>query len=330
MTQFHNHFVVGGAGFLGSHLCTALLLREDVSVWCVDNLVTGSIRNIEHLRQEPRFRFFRADGAEFLKSVGRQEHVATVWNLAALASPIAYFSRPLETLWAGAEVHRAALEFATDHGARCIFSSTSEVYGDPEVHPQPETYWGRVNPVGFRSQYDESKRYGESMAAVFRRYYGLDIRVARIFNTYGPGMAVDDGRMIPAFFKAAFRKAPLPVHGQGNQTRSLCYVSDLIDGLLALEMASRSCLEELTPQSTINLGNPHEETVETFARLCWASVHGPDSFANIVYTDRHPDDPGRRCPDIRLAREVLSWQPRVGFKEGLDKTKRWFGSQLGF
>jgi len=315
---YGTHVVLGGAGFLGSHLCRSLA-DTGGTVLCVDNLITGSLRNIHSLRRLHNFDFIHADVTEVEKYERR--NIATVWNLAALASPVAYLSRPLETAWAGAEAHRAALELATRQGARFFFAGTSEVYGDPEVHPQPETYWGNVNPLGLRACYDESKRYGEALAMIFSREYGLDVRLARIFNTYGPNMALDDGRMIPAFIKAASTKSAMPIHGDGSQTRSLCFVSDLIDGLMRFMAAEPDSLP--TPP-VINLGNPTETTVLEVAHACWAAIHGPDVTPRTVSTAPNPDDPKRRCPDITRAKEFLGWSPEVDLEAGLLKTADYF------
>ena len=319
------HLVTGGAGFLGSHLCGTLLRYGDAVV-CVDNLLTGSLRNIETLKKNPQFCFIRGDAVQALTKL-KDEPFDVVWSLAALASPIAYFDRPLETAWAGADVHRTALEFAADRGAKFLYSSTSEVYGSPEIHPQPETYWGNVNSMGPRAVYDESKRYGESLAMVFYRSMGLDVRIARIFNTYGPLTKIDDGRMIPAFLGAALRGNPLPIHGDGAQTRSLCYVNDLIDGFIALSVVERTSLPKDHP--VINLGNPTENTVREVAEACWKAVHGPKSEPKIHWTKPHPDDPPRRCPDISRAIEVLCWEPKIGLEDGLQRTAAWLRNEMG-
>ena len=315
---YGTHVVLGGAGFLGSHLCRSLA-DTGATVLCVDNLITGSLRNIQTLRRAHNFEFIHADVTEVEKYERR--NIVTVWNLAALASPVAYLSKPLETAWAGAEAHRSALELATRHGARFFFAGTSEVYGDPQVHPQPESYWGNVNPLGLRSCYDESKRYGEALSMIFAREYGLDVRIARIFNTYGPNMALDDGRMIPAFLKAASTGSPMPIHGDGTQTRSLCFVSDLIEGFMRFMAAEQGALPA---PPVINLGNPTETTVLEVAEACWEAVHGPDSRFRTASAAPNPDDPRRRCPDITLAREHLRWSPEVDLKAGLATTADYF------
>jgi len=326
------HVVTGGAGFLGAHICRAILSQasKEVVVICVDNLVTGSMANIRDLLDGPRFRFVLGDAAVALPggAVVPPGRVTHVWALAALASPRAYFARPMETAWAGAEAHRRTLEFAAAHGARVLYTSTSEVYGDPEEHPQSETYRGNLDPVGVRACYDESKRYGEMIAAVFYREHGLDVRIARLFNVYGPGMAQDDGRMIPAFICAALRGAPLPVHGEGKQTRSLCYVEDAIIGLRALMDAPQSAFHSLPHGGLpiINIGNPSETPVEAVARACWKAVREDDP--RIAYVGGNPDDPRRRCPDIARARKILHWGPQIDLTEGLRRTAVWFRTQI--
>lgn len=319
------HVIVGGAGFLGSHLCDAALQRG-ARVVAIDSLVTGSLDNIQHLLAEERFEFTRGDGAEAVRNLYLRGPGAVVfWSLAALASPVAYFTRPLETLWAGAEVHRAVLEAATDAGAKIVYASTSETYGDPEVHPQPESYWGNVNPLGLRACYDEGKRFGEAMSMVYRRFYGLDVRIARLFNTYGPRMATDDGRMVPAFLKAALLNEDMTVHDGGQQTRSLCYVDDLIAGLCHLADAPFS---KLPDPPVVNLGNPTENTVREVAEACWKAAHGPDSAPKLHHTEGNPDDPKRRCPDITRARGLLGWEPTTPLGEGLQHTAEYLRRKL--
>jgi len=319
MPDQSTQIVLGGAGFLGSHLCEHLV-KEGHVVYCIDNLVTGSLTNLRPFQK--KIQFLRGDAAEVICRLAHLRNITTVWNLAALASPVAYFDRPLETAWAGAEVHRAALQFATDHNARFVFTSTSEVYGDPAVHPQPETYWGNVNSAGLRACYDESKRYGEALAMIFYRQYGLDVRIARLFNTYGPRMASGDGRMVPAFLTAALKGSALPVHGDGKQTRSMCYVDDTIDGLLSLGAVEATDLPHDHP--IINIGNPEETSVLEIAVACWRAVYGPNTDPQLVRTKRHPDDPNRRCPDISRARNLLGWSPKISLEEGLKRACDWF------
>lgn len=320
----HN-VVLGGAGFLGTHLCRRLLRDGASQVTCIDSLVTGSLRNVREHAGASAFRFIHGDGADVLRNQYLGDDVAAVWNLAALASPVWYFNRPLETAWAGAEVHRAAMEFAVARGARFLFTGTSETYGDPQVHPQPESYWGNVNPCGPRACYDESKRYGEMLTSVFFRQYGLDARIARLFNTYGPTMALDDGRMIPAFLAAAIRGVAMPLHGDGSQTRSLIYVDDMIEGLVRLMDVDE---DKLPDPPVVNLGNPHETTVREVAERCWAAIHGAGIEPALVVTKRHPDDPNRRCPDIGRAKELLGWEPEVKLEEGLKRTAEWFRGRM--
>ncbi len=306
--------VTGGAGFLGSWLCERLLdLGWRVS--CLDNLVTGSRSNVAHLLANPRFDYRGADVTRELPVDDAQ--VDVVYHLASLASPVHYQRLPVETLLVGSSGTLNALELARRTGARLVLSSTSEVYGDPLEHPQTETYWGNVNPVGERSMYDEAKRFSEALTMAFRRSSGVDTAIVRIFNTYGPRMAVDDGRMIPMFISQALRGLPLTVTGDGSQTRSLCFVSDTIDGLVAMAGA--------TEPGPVNIGNPAETTVSEVAASIVART-GSDSM--IEYVDGRPDDPQRRCPDIRRARKALGWEPRVSWEEGLDATLRWFADRL--
>lgn len=316
------HVVVGGAGFLGSHICDAIMARGG-SVVCVDSLVTGSLANIRHLLGGDGFRFERGDGRSVLDALRQDRGLrpATVWSMASLASPVAYATRPMETLWAGSEVHRACLEMAADHGARVVYTSTSEVYGDPEVHPQTEGYRGSVATTGPRSQYDEAKRFGEAMAMVYLRTLGLDVRIARIFNTYGPRMAMDDGRMVPAFLLAALRGAPMRIQGDGSATRSLCFVDDMVDGLMRLCAAD---LAAIPSPPVVNLGRPDERAVAEVAKLCSDAMHGEGGRHRVVMVEAAQDDPRRRCPDISLAQAVLSgWRPDIALEEGLRRTAAW-------
>jgi nucleoside-diphosphate-sugar epimerase len=304
--------VTGGAGFIGSHLCRALLERG-AQVVCVDNLITGTLENISDLAGRSGFVFAFGDMANrnAVETVVRD--FDAVCHLASLASPIAYQQRPLETLWAGAEATRAVLEMAVERCARLVFTSTSEVYGNPDVHPQPETYWGNVNPVGPRACYDESKRFAEALCLTYARVFGLDVRIARIFNTYGPAMRSDDGRLVPTFITRAMRQEPLPIHGDGKQTRSLCHVSDTVDGLLRLLAVRR---EVLPSPPVINIGNPDEHTVLEIGETIWRMVN-PGVPPKYVHLQRPKDDPSKRCPDIRLARQRLGWEPKMDLESGL-------------
>ncbi|MGB9611162.1 MAG: UDP-glucuronic acid decarboxylase family protein, partial [Bryobacteraceae bacterium] len=288
--------VAGAAGFIGSHLCDALLARGD-EVIGVDNFLTGTPRNLRHLTGHPRFRFQEHDVIHPLEVEGP---VDAVFNLASPASPRDYLAHPIETLRTGAEGSRNLLELARTKGARYVLASTSECYGDPLEHPQRETYWGNVNPVGPRSCYDESKRFAEALTMAYHRQFGLSTHIARIFNTYGPRMQHDDGRIVPNFILQALRNQPLTVYGDGSQTRSFCYVEDLVEGLILLGAS-----DEHLP---VNLGNPEEMTVLDFARLVRRLT---GSQSDIIFEPLPEDDPQRRQPDIAKARSVLGWSPRV-------------------
>ena len=293
--------VTGGAGFLGSHLCERLL-AEGHDVLCLDNLDTGSLQNIEHIR-DSAFEFRNVDVIDAIDVTGE---VAHVFHLASPASPIDYLRLPLHTLKVGSYGTHHALGLAKFKRARFLLASTSEVYGDPEVHPQPETYWGNVNPIGPRGVYDESKRYGEAMTMAYHRQQGVDTAIARIFNTYGPRMRPNDGRAVPTFLRQAMADKPLTVFGDGSQTRSFCYVDDLIEGLVRLAFSG-----EHTP---VNLGNPEERTLNELAE---AIVRCTGSSSEIVYAALPIDDPRVRCPDIAKAKRLLDWRPAVGLDEGL-------------
>src|SRR5438067_3802386 len=304
--------VTGGAGFLGSHLCDYLVGRG-FRVICVDNLDTGSLQNVEHLRGES-FEFVNHDVTLRLEIEG---DVDAVYHLAALASPIDYLRMPLHSLKVGSYGTHNALGLAKWKRARFLLASTSEVYGDPQVHPQPETYWGNVNPIGPRGVYDEAKRYGEAMTMAYHRYHRVDTRIVRIFNTYGPRMRLRDGRVVPAFIGQALNGQPLTVFGDGSQTRSFCYVSDLIDGIFKLAMSDF--------HEPVNLGNPREMTIKQFADEI-IRITGTKSA--IEYKALPVDDPKVRQPDIARAKEVLLWEPRVGFEEGIKKTIEYFRASL--
>jgi len=305
--------VTGGAGFLGSHLCDALLARGD-SVVCVDDLSTGTRANVEHLAAVDGFEFVEADVSRGLPVAG---DVGAVLHFASPASPDAYLARPLETLAVGSEGTRHALALAAAHGARFLLASTSEVYGDPAVHPQPETYWGHVNPVGPRSVYDEAKRFAEALTMAWRRTHGVDTAIVRIFNTYGPRLAPGDGRVVSNFLVQALEGKPLTVYGDGTQTRSLCYVDDEVAGVLAL-------LDSDLP-GPVNIGNPDEITILELARTI---VQLTGSSSPIEHRPLPPDDPARRRPDISLARSALGWQPRVSLHDGLRRTAAYLAGQL--
>jgi dTDP-glucose 4,6-dehydratase len=301
--------VTGGAGFLGSHLVDALL-AAGASVICVDNLSTGSERNIAHLGAHDRFAFLHQDVTTYIDIDGEVDAVA---HLASPASPIDYLELPIQTLKVGALGTHNTLGLAKDKGARLLLASTSEVYGDPQVHPQPESYWGNVNPIGPRGVYDEAKRFAEALAFAYHRTHGVAIRIARIFNTYGPRMRMEDGRAVPTFIRQAMADEPLTVHGDGTQTRSLCYVDDLIAGLMALLVG-----DEVGP---VNLGSPDELTMTALAEAVMAAV---GNHPGTTAEPRPVDDPQVRRPDITLARTVLDWHVATGLEEGLARTVAWY------
>lgn len=303
------YLVAGAAGFIGSHLCDRLL-EAGHEVVGVDNFLTGRPDNVAHLRANPRFSLIRHDVVEPITVGGS---IDVVMNLASPASPKDFLQHSIETLRVGSEGTRTLLELARAHGARFLLASTSECYGDPLEHPQAETYWGHVNPVGPRSCYDEAKRYAEALTMAYHRRYGMKTAIARIFNTYGPRMKLDDGRIVPAFIDQALRNAPITVFGSGSQTRSFCYVSDLVEGLIRLAHA-----DEPYP---VNLGNPREMTVLEFAEHI-RDATGAES--EIVFEPLPEDDPQRRQPDITKARKLLGWEPRVDLDEGLRLTIEWF------
>lgn len=313
--------VTGGAGFVGSRLCEALLEAGD-EVVCVDSLITGRTANLARVLPHPRLRFETWDVAEGLTTgpvaAATRDRVDLVLHLASPASPVDYHEHPLETLDAGSRGTRAALELAHAHGARLVFASTSEVYGDPQVHPQTEDYWGNVSSVGPRSVYDEAKRFGEALTASYRRSLGTDTGIVRIFNTYGPRMREHDGRVVPTFVRQALAGEPLTVAGDGSQTRSLCYVDDLVAALLAFADSGHP--------GPMNLGNPRELTVRRIAEDVLAAT---GSRSPIEHVERPVHDPGLRCPDITLARTELGWEPLVPWEQGLERTVSWFRSLSG-
>ena len=305
--------LTGGAGFIGSHM-TDRLIAEGHRVVVVDNLITGYEQNLSHQRHHPHLEFFRQDVSEPFEIPGE---VDWILHFASPASPIDYLKLPLETLKVGSYGTHHALELARAKGAAFLLTSTSKVYGDPLVHPQTEDYWGNVNPNGPRSVYDEAKRYAEAVSMAYYREFGLDVRIVRIFNTYGPRNRVDDGRVVPTFINQALREEPLTVFGEGNQTRSFQYVDDLVEGIRRLM--------DVPYHQPINIGNPVEMTILEFARLI---LRLTGSRSEIVYRPLPQDDPRTRQPDISRAREVLGWEPRVPVEEGLRKTIDWYRSLL--
>lgn len=311
-TRTRHAVVAGGAGFIGTRLCERLL-EQGWEVTCLDNFISGRRLNLAHLQAGNGFRALQHDVTEPLPELGP---VDLVCHLASAASPPAYLAFPIMTLRTGAVGTERLLELADRNRARFLLTSTSEVYGDPLEHPQRETYWGNVNPIGPRSVYDEAKRYAESITMAYHRSKGTDIAIARIFNTYGPGMRSDDGRMIPNFIAQARAGKPIMVSGDGEQTRSVCYVDDTVDGLLALSSS--------TITGPVNIGNPDERTVNQIAAEIRDAV---GSTSVIEHHDAVVDDPHRRCPDITRAKEQLGWSPKVDLDEGLRRTIDWFARQ---
>ncbi|WP_193210800.1 UDP-glucuronic acid decarboxylase family protein [Luteolibacter marinus] len=301
--------VTGGAGFVGSHLVDRLL-ADGLKVIAIDNFVTGHARNIEHLKDNPDFRFVQHDVSEPFDVEGPVDYL---FHFASPASPIDYVQIPIETLKAGSYASHNALDLALRKKATYLVASTSEVYGDPEIHPQPESYWGNVNSIGVRSCYDEAKRYAEAATMAYHRAHGVDTRIVRIFNTYGPRMRLDDGRVVPAFIGQALSGQPLTIFGDGSQTRSFCYVSDLVEGIWRL---ARSEFHE-----PVNCGNPHEMTMRQFAEAI-ASVVGIE--LTVDPKPLPPDDPKVRKPDISRAKEVLGWEPVKSFDDGIRETIEYF------
>jgi dTDP-glucose 4,6-dehydratase len=308
--------VTGGAGFLGSHLVDSLLSRGH-RVTVIDNLITGSTDNIQHLAGNPDFRFIKQDVTEYLYLDGP---VDFLWHFASPASPIDYLELPIQTLKVGSLGTHKALGLAMNKGARFLITSTSEVYGDPLVHPQTESYWGNVNPVGPRGCYDESKRFAEALTMAYHREHGVDTRIVRIFNTYGPRMRVEDGRVVPAFVSQALRGKPITVFGDGTQTRSFCFASDLIEGIYRLMMSQGASVHD-----PCNIGNPHEMTMLQFAQEI---IQATGSKSRIVHKPLPQDDPKQRRPDISRARKLLGWEPKVPLAEGLVPTIAYFRSKI--
>jgi dTDP-glucose 4,6-dehydratase len=304
--------VTGGAGFLGSHL-TDKLLKEGHNVICLDNLITGNLKNIKHLENNPSYRFINHDVTKYIEL---SDDVDFIFHFASPASPIDYLELPIQTLKVGALGTHNALGLALAKNATLTLASTSEVYGDPLVHPQEEEYWGNVNPVGPRGVYDEAKRFAEAMVMAYHRYHGVDIKIVRIFNTYGPRMRARDGRVVPAFINQALDGEPITVFGDGSQTRSFCFVSDLIAGIFALAMSGET--------GPVNIGNPVEMTVLELAEKV---IGLTDSSSKIVFKELPVDDPKIRQPDIAKAMELLGWEPKVKLDEGLPQVIEYFRSR---
>jgi dTDP-glucose 4,6-dehydratase len=301
--------ITGGAGFLGSHLCEKFL-REGFDVLCMDNFITGSPDNIAHLFGNERFQFIKHDVTEYIYVAGELDYIL---HFASPASPIDYMKVPIQTLKVGSLGTHKALGLAKAKNARFLIASTSEVYGDPLIHPQEESYWGNVNPIGVRGVYDEAKRFSEAMTMAYHRYHGVETRIVRIFNTYGPRMRIEDGRAIPAFLSQALRGEPVTVFGDGSQTRSVCYVDDLVDGIYRLLLS-----DEVEP---VNIGNPDEITMLELAKEIIAIT---GSASSIVFKELPQDDPKIRQPNIDRARSILGWEPRVHRRDGLLKTMAYF------
>jgi dTDP-glucose 4,6-dehydratase len=305
--------ITGGAGFIGSHLCERFLLRGD-EVVCVDNCITGTLANIEHLRRNDRFTFIRHDISHPLEIDGPVDNVL---HFASPASPVDYLKYPIQTLKVGSLGTHNTLGLAKAKGARYLVASTSEVYGDPEQHPQREEYWGHVNPIGVRGVYDEAKRFAEAMVMAYHRAHGVDTRIIRIFNTYGPRMRLDDGRVLPNFMGQALRGEPLTIYGDGSQTRSFCYVDDLVEGIVRLL--------EVDFHEPVNLGNPAEITILEFAREI---IRLSGSMSTIEYQPLPQDDPKLRRPDITRAQKLLGWQPKFNRHDGLQRTLAYFQTRV--
>jgi dTDP-glucose 4,6-dehydratase len=309
--------ITGGAGFIGSHLCDRLL-ADDHTIIAMDNLSTGTTDNIAHLAGHQRFSFIKHDVTDYIFVEGV---VDAVLHLASLPSPVDYLNFPIQTLKVGALGTHKTLGLALEKGAKYLLASTSEVYGDPLIHPQPEDYWGNVNPVGPRGVYDESKRFAESLTMAYHRYHGVDTRIVRIFNTYGPRMRMDDGRVVPNFVCQAIRGEPLTVYDDGSRTRSFCFVSDLVEGIVRLL--------ETDEHRPVNMGNPQEMTVLGFARKVLEVVPTKSKIVFIKPKDeRTADDPKIRQPDISRARKVLGWEPVVRLEEGLARTAEHFRGRI--
>jgi dTDP-glucose 4,6-dehydratase len=305
--------VTGGAGFLGSHLCDRLL-AENIKVICIDNLITGNVDNISHLSGNENFKFIKHDVTDYMFVPGRVDYIL---HFASPASPVDYLKYPIQTLKVGSLGTHKALGLAKEKKARFLLASTSEVYGDPIVHPQSEDYWGNVNPIGPRGVYDEAKRFAEAITMAYNRYHGVDTRIVRIFNTYGPRMRLNDGRALPNFVSQALNGEDITVFGDGSQTRSFCYVSDLVDGIFKLLMSN-----EVNP---VNIGNPSEITIKEFAEEV-IKITGTKS--KIAYKDLPEDDPKIRQPNITRAKNILKWSPKVDRAEGLKITIEYFKNKF--
>ncbi len=303
--------VTGGSGFLGSHLCDRMI-AEGYKVICIDNLLTGNIKNIEHLFGNEDFKFIKHDITNYIHVPGEVDYIL---HFASPASPIDYLQLPIQTLKVGSLGTHKVLGLAKEKKARILIASTSEVYGDPAVHPQEESYWGNVNPIGPRGVYDEAKRFAEAITMAYHRYHGVETRIVRIFNTYGPRMRLNDGRALPAFVSQALNGEDITVFGDGSQTRSFCYVSDLVEGIYRLLLS-----DEVNP---VNIGNPAEITIKQFAEEV-VKITGTKS--KIIYKDLPEDDPKVRQPNITRAKDILGWEPKVGREEGLKITINYFQS----
>jgi dTDP-glucose 4,6-dehydratase len=301
--------ITGGAGFIGSHLCD-FLLNKNFKIICVDNLITGNKKNIEHLSNNQNFKFINQD---ISKHIAINENLDYILHLASPASPVDYQKIPIQTLKVGSLGTHNTLGLALTKKAKYLLASTSEVYGDPLVNPQPETYWGNVNPIGVRGCYDESKRFAEALVMAYHRIHNVDIRIARIFNTYGPRMSKDDGRVVPNFITQVVSNKPLTIYGDGKQTRSFCYINDLIEGIYRLMMSNIN--------EPVNLGNPEEHTILEFAEKIKKITK---SKSKIVFKDLPIDDPRVRCPDISKAKKILNWEPKFTLGNGLKETIEFF------
>ena len=305
--------ITGGSGFLGSHLCDKLI-SKDISVICIDNLLTGSLENVQHLFGNPKFHFINHDVTNFIHVPGQVDYIL---HFASPASPIDYHQLPIQTLKVGSLGTHKSLGLAKEKGARFLLASTSEVYGDPLMHPQKEDYWGNVNPIGPRGVYDEAKRFAEALTMAYQRYHHISTRIVRIFNTYGPRMRVNDGRAIPAFFMQALYNEPITVFGDGSQTRSFIYIDDQVEGIYRLLISDEN--------EPVNIGNPEEITVKQMAEEIIALT---GSKSKIIYNPLPVDDPRVRQPDITKAKNALGWEPKVNRNEGLSKTMVYFKDKL--
>jgi len=307
--------ITGAAGFIGSHLCDRFL-KEGHEVIGLDNFLTGTPENIAHLFGNPRFTFYKYDVTNFIYVAGKLD---LILHFACPASPVDYMNHPIHTMKVDSLGTLHTLGLAKEKSARYVFASTSEIYGNPEVHPQPETYWGNVNPIGPRSVYDEAKRFSEALTMAYCREHDLDVRIVRIFNTYGPRMRMNDGRVVPNFICQALEGKPLTVYGDGTQTRSFCFIEDLVEGIY------RVAVYENLKGEVFNLGNPQEYKILDLAKLI---VEITGSSSEITFMERPQDDPDRRKPDIKKAKKILGWEPKIGIREGLEKTVKWFREKL--